>query len=141
MLKMSVSQLDQITLYAASASPLEVCGLMAGINNSVQLIYPIVNVAPDPEGAFLMERREQIRAMLQIDRMHLDLLAIYHSHPPGRPAWPSATDIAEATYPDVVSIILARAADGAWSPGAFKMRDGRVFESTLQIGKYEGSNL
>jgi [CysO sulfur-carrier protein]-S-L-cysteine hydrolase len=141
MLEISVSQLDQIKLHADSASPLEVCGLMAGINNIVQLIYPITNVAPDPTRAFLMERREQIRAMLQIDRMRLDLLAIYHSHPPGTLAWPSATDIAEATYPDVVSIILARAADGVWGQRAFKLRDGRVYESTLQIGKYEGSNL
>jgi [CysO sulfur-carrier protein]-S-L-cysteine hydrolase len=134
MLHMSVSQMDQIKYYAALESPLEVCGLLAGLNNRVMHIYPVRNVAPDRAKAFLMEQQEQICAMLEIDKHHLDLLAIYHSHPPGTPIWPSETDIAEATYPDVISIILGPAANGMWVSGAFILRRGRVAQTSLKIG-------
>jgi [CysO sulfur-carrier protein]-S-L-cysteine hydrolase len=133
MLSMKQRQLDQIILYAASASPQEVCGMLAGRDNIVLQIYPITNVAAEPQTAFKMEQREQIHAMLQIDEQHLELLAIYHSHPPGTPAWPSETDLAETTYPDVTSIILALDGHGKWTLGAFQLRDGLVSEVAVQV--------
>jgi [CysO sulfur-carrier protein]-S-L-cysteine hydrolase len=133
MLRMTERQMEQIVCHAASESPLEVCGLLAGLNNIVMHIYPIKNVAPDPAKAFRMEQLEQIYAMLEIDDRQLDLLAIYHSHPPGAMAWPSRTDIAEANYPDVTTVILAATPDGAWISGAFTLREGRVTELGLEI--------
>jgi [CysO sulfur-carrier protein]-S-L-cysteine hydrolase len=133
MLRMTESQYRQIILHAASASPLEVCGLLAGSDDMVKQIYPIPNVAENPERAFQMEQSVQVCAMLEMDNQCLDLLAIYHSHPPGATAWPSDTDIAEATYPDALNIILAPAADGTWTCGAFEMRHGRVIETGFKI--------
>jgi [CysO sulfur-carrier protein]-S-L-cysteine hydrolase len=134
MLRMTEYQYRQIILHAASASPLEVCGLLAGSHAMVKQIYPIPNIAENPESSFRMEQSVQVCAMLEMDNQCLDLLAIYHSHPPGAPAWPSDTDIAEATYPDAISIILAPAVDGTWTRGAFELRHGRVIETALLIG-------
>jgi [CysO sulfur-carrier protein]-S-L-cysteine hydrolase len=133
MLQLSVNQYRQIIAHAASASPLEVCGLLAGSNNTVLQVYPIRNVAENPESSFRMEQSEQVCAMLEMDNQCLDLLAIYHSHPPGVPIWPSDTDISDATYPDAISIILAPTADGTWTWGAFELRHGKVIETALLI--------
>jgi desampylase len=130
---MTAGQMEQIERHAASESSLEVCGLLAGLNGTVTHIYPIKNVASDPAIAFVMEQQEQIYAMLEIDRQHLDLLAIYHSHPPGTAVWPSRRDIDEAMYPGVVTMILAPSAHGTWTSGAFIIREGRVAQTALRI--------
>jgi [CysO sulfur-carrier protein]-S-L-cysteine hydrolase len=106
---------------------------MVGYNGTVCEVYPITNVAADPSLTFLMERRAQIRVMLEIEARGLNLIGIYHSHPLGTFACPSVTDVAEANYPDAVSLILASAVGGIWNIGAFTMLDGRTTQHALHI--------
>ena len=87
--------------------PEEVCGLAGGTNGLVQRVIPVSNTEHSPV-RFRMDPAGQLKAMLELEKDGLEIVAIYHSHP-GGPSFPSATDIEEFAYPGVLSLI--------WSPG------------------------
>jgi len=65
--------------------------------------------------------------MLAMEAEGLELIAIYHSHPDG-PARPSATDVANAYYPDTVQLIISLADRARPSVRTFTIIDGVVAE-------------
>ena len=67
------------------------------------------------------------RNMLAMEAEGLELIAIYHSHPDG-PARPSATDVANAYYPDTVQLIISLADRARPSVRTFTIIDGVVAE-------------
>jgi [CysO sulfur-carrier protein]-S-L-cysteine hydrolase len=96
---------DQIARLARRAAPLEVVGLLAGPRlGRVSAIYPLENVAANPERAYVAEPAGLVRAIASIRSERLELVAIYHSHPNG-PASPSETDIARSAW-DVPHLIV-----------------------------------
>lgn len=101
-----------------SQPALEVCGLVGGVWRSypqqaiAQAVVKIDNVDATPQVRFTMHPQQQLSALMDFEKRGWELVAIYHSHPTGN-ADPSATDIAEATYPDVVHLIGVPL--GAWS--------------------------
>ena len=130
---------DAIVAQAEREFPFECCGIIIG-DDAVEEVRPITNIqnrmhAEDPAGyprdartAFLMEPKEHLAVMNEIDRRKLELRVVYHSHP-DHDAYFSATDRAQACsfdpsepdYPDTVYIVLsvrggkfARAAAFAW---------------------------
>jgi [CysO sulfur-carrier protein]-S-L-cysteine hydrolase len=134
---------DRIVAHAEREFPYECCGFVIGDTASEE-VRPIANIqnqkhAEDPAAfprdartAFLMEPREHLAALEEIDRRKLSLKAVYHSHP-DHDAYFSATDRARAcsfdpnepNYPDTVYIVLsvragkfARAAAFAWDAPA-----------------------
>jgi proteasome lid subunit RPN8/RPN11 len=146
---------DQIVAQAEREFPFECCGFIlndgatdgdGGVNRerAVEEVRPITNIqnrmhaedpvafARDARTAFLMEPREHLSVMKEIDRRRLKLGAVYHSHP-DHDAYFSATDRAQACsfepgepdYPDTVYIVIsvrgakfARAAAFRWDPAA-----------------------
>ena len=140
------SQLRSHCHQAEREFPFECCGFIvgtnAGIADAVEEVHPITNIqnrmhaeepialARDARTAFLMEPREHLAVMNEIDRRRLSLRAVYHSHP-DHDAYFSATDRAQACsfdpgepdYPDTVYIVIsvrgakfARAAAFRWDP-------------------------
>jgi len=135
------ASMDAIVAQAEREFPFECCGFIIGDNeNSVEEVRPVANIqnrmhAEDPAAyprdartAFLMEPKEHLAVMLEVDRRKLELRAVYHSHP-DHDAYFSATDRAQACsfdpsepdYPDTVYIVMsiragkfARAAAFAW---------------------------
>ena len=83
--------------------PEEACGLVAGRHGIVGQVRPIENVAHSPS-RFRMEPRAQVEALIDLEAQGQELLAIYHSHPSGPPE-PSATDLAEVSYPEAAAVI------------------------------------
>jgi proteasome lid subunit RPN8/RPN11 len=140
---------DRIVAQAEREFPFECCGFILGIDaiggaDDVEEVRPITNIqnlkhaedpiafARDARTAFLMEPREHLAVMNEIDRRHLNLTAVYHSHP-DHDAYFSATDRAQACsfdpsepdYPDTVYIVIsvragkfARAAAFRWDPAS-----------------------
>lgn len=138
---------DRIVAQAEREFPFECCGFIIGndaveSDNAVEEVRPITNIqnrmhaddpvafARDARTAFLMEPREHLAVMNEIDRRRLKLSAVYHSHP-DHDAYFSATDRAQACsfdpgepdYPDTVYIVIsvragkfARAAAFRWDP-------------------------
>jgi proteasome lid subunit RPN8/RPN11 len=102
----------------ASRAPEEACGLVAGNGYKAQIIYPITNILHD-RYRFRMAPDEQLNAFIQAEAEGLEIIAIYHSHPHGIDH-PSATDVAELTFPNIVYIIWYQA-DGQWHCCAYLM--------------------
>jgi [CysO sulfur-carrier protein]-S-L-cysteine hydrolase len=124
-------------LEAATAGyPEEVCGLIAGKHGQATRHYPVENVHHSPV-AFEMEPVQQVKAMVAMEEEGLDLLAIYHSHP-GGPAWPSATDVAKALYPDVIQIIISLENRNHPRLAAFRISDGNVWSMNWTVTSEPG---
>lgn len=117
MITMPHSIWDAMRSHVAGEMPLEACGLLSGSKDKVQNLYRIPNALQSPV-RFRMNAQAQLAAFEAIEADGQDILAIYHSHPQG-PAYPSATDLAEAAY-DVVYLIWSFA-DGVWHLNAFAL--------------------
>ncbi len=118
--------LDEMLAHVAGLWPEEACGLVGGRDGRAVRLYPVENTRHSPV-AFEMDPLQQIKAMLAMEAEGLELIAIYHSHPDG-PARPSATDVANAYYPDAVQLIISLADRARPSVRAFTIIDGVVTE-------------
>jgi proteasome lid subunit RPN8/RPN11 len=125
------------SIYAAmiahlqSVYPLEGCGLLAGADGRVQQHYPVNNRLDSP-AAYEMEPAQLIAAFTAFEAEGLTLQAVYHSHPNG-PAVPSATDIAQANYPEAAQIIISFEEPARPQTAAFQIVDGRVSPINLTV--------
>jgi len=121
------SMLEQLQ----AAYPLEACGLLAGANDIATRLYAIDNILQSPT-AYEMDPLQQVRALLEIETLGQVLLAIYHSHPQG-PQTPSATDVAQAYYPEAIYIIVSFADPSEPAVRAFTIIDARVSEISWMV--------
>jgi proteasome lid subunit RPN8/RPN11 len=137
------ASLDAIVAQAEREFPFECCGFIIG-ESATEEVRPITNIQNamhakqpsafprDARTAFLMEPKEHLAVMNEIDRRKLQLRVVYHSHP-DHDAYFSPTDRAQACsfdpsepdYPDTVYIVLsvragkfARAAAFVWDSAA-----------------------
>jgi [CysO sulfur-carrier protein]-S-L-cysteine hydrolase len=115
---------EAMTAQAESEFPLECCGFI--IDDGSDVVRPIRNIqnekhAADParfprdaRTAYLMDPREHLAILQEIDRSKLKLKAVYHSHP-DHDAYFSATDRAQACsfdpaepdYPETAYIVIS----------------------------------
>jgi len=110
--------------------PEEACGLLAGERDEVRRVIPVPNVLHSPV-RYQMEPRSQVEAMLAIEAAGLDIVGIYHSHPRG-PAGPSASDVAEAAYPEALYLIWYPTEMG-WEVRAFELREAGARPAVLLV--------
>ena len=125
-LTLNQALLAEMLAHVGGLWPEEACGLLGGRDGRATRLYPIENVHHSPV-AFEMAPLQQIKAMLAMEAEGLELVAIFHSHPHG-PARPSATDVANAYYPDAVQLIISLADRARPSVRAFTIIDGVVAE-------------
>jgi proteasome lid subunit RPN8/RPN11 len=119
-------QLVNQILEQAQASPgAEVCGLIASRDGQPSHCYPIANTDPDPVHRFLLNPKQQIDAMRHMRAQGEELYAIYHSHPE-TPAFPSATDLEQAAYPDVLYFIISLGTTGTLQMRAFQLKETEI---------------
>lgn len=99
--------------HARRDAPLECCGLLVGRARrgivDVVAAVPMRNVAASPV-RFRVDDSEHIdlRRLLRRFAPPLTIVGVYHSHPSGPPE-PSATDVAEAGYPEWAYVIVGLA--------------------------------
>jgi proteasome lid subunit RPN8/RPN11 len=78
--------------------PAESVGVLASDTpGNLCALYPLSNVASEPQRRYLADPLQLLRALRAMEREHLTLGAIYHSHPHGA-ARPSETDLNLAAY-------------------------------------------
>jgi len=130
-LVMTPWQVAQIIDQARAARPEEACGLLAGRDGRVERVYPLPNAEQSPI-RYLAEPQAQVDAMLDIEERGDEILGIYHSHLDA-PAYPSATDVAIAAYPDAVYLIVSLAEGSSPVLGAFRIEDGTISEVDIAI--------
>ena len=132
------AQREAILAHVAAEAPNEACGLLSGHGGRVEQVHPGRNVEASPV-SYLMDPTEQVRILLEIEAAGRELSAIYHSHPAGPPI-PSATDVAQAYYPEAVYVIAAPAASG-WELRGFRVADGRVHEVPVSTGEPDSTGV
>ena len=109
MITLQTSHRDQIFAYAREANPAECCGLIGGADCRVTSIYPLHNVAADPNVSYEAAPEDLFVAQRQMRDRGEKLLAIYHSHPRSASPAPSETDVRLAYYPEAVYFIIGLA--------------------------------
>ena len=105
MLTIKKTDLQSIYEHCDSVYPNEACGILAGRNNRVQKVYTLVSEMPSPT-FYQIDSKEHFRVIREMREAGIDLVSIYHSHP-GGPAFPSATDVDLAYYPEAVYLIVS----------------------------------
>ena len=121
---------EAIVDHARRDAPRECCGIIAGRDGLPVRLYPTRNIA---EGNALYEIDPAELIELEFHTMpekKTELVAIYHSHPVS-PAFPSATDIALAFWPDAIYVICSLADPAQPVVRGFRIRDGDVTEVDL----------
>ena len=148
------ANLEAIVAQGEHEFPSECCGFVIG-DSSIEEVRPVANIqdrkhAEDPAAfprdartAFLMEPKEHLAVMNEIDRRKLELRIVYHSHP-DHDAYFSATDRAQACsfdpefpdYPDTAYVVMSirggkftRAAAFVWDPAKKEF-----VETELRVG-------
>ena len=121
----------QLLSHLQAEYPLEACGILAGKTGEIVRVYAIDNKLHSPV-AYEMEPQQQLAAMLEIEDMGWEMTAVYHSHPQG-PETPSATDIAQAYYPDVIQLIVSLLQQSRPVIRAFMIGSGLVTEIEIMV--------
>jgi [CysO sulfur-carrier protein]-S-L-cysteine hydrolase len=122
---------DEMVAHAVEERPNEVCGLLAGRGDRVTHAYRARNKERSPV-RYEIEPTDLLRIFREIDDTDLEHVGIYHSHTHTQ-AYPSATDIRLAYYPDALYFIVSLMDEQAPQVRAFRIVDGRVSEEGIEI--------
>jgi [CysO sulfur-carrier protein]-S-L-cysteine hydrolase len=116
--------------HAIRDAPRECCGIIAGREGVPLRLYETRNVAAgnrfyeiDPAQLIDLEFRE-------LPAHDAEIVAIYHSHPES-PAFPSATDVELAYWPDAMFLICSLADRERPEIRGFRIQNGAIDEVTL----------
>jgi [CysO sulfur-carrier protein]-S-L-cysteine hydrolase len=121
---------DALVEHSWSDFPYEVCGLLGVRPDGTCVHYPIDN-AERSMTYYVMDGKQLLRAMREIEDEDWGL-AIYHSHTHTQ-AYPSATDIRLAAYPDATYLIVTLEDRDRPDIRAFRIVDGEVTERPVEI--------
>jgi proteasome lid subunit RPN8/RPN11 len=103
--------LDEVTAHARDTLPAECCGVLIGRSHEVVEAVRARNLSNDPN-RYLLDPQDHIVARRSARERGLEVVGFYHSHTHSEPE-PSIADLAEATYPGHLYLIVRPLADGA----------------------------
>jgi proteasome lid subunit RPN8/RPN11 len=127
---MASSVADAVIAHAVECRPRECCGILLGTADHISEAVRAANLAESPT-RFLIDPKAHIDARQKARARGLHVVGFYHSHPHS-PAFPSATDLAEAEYPECVHVIVGFV-EGTPEIRTFDYGDGQAVERTLSI--------
>lgn len=130
-LRLPQDTFDALVAHAWSDFPYEVCGLLGLHPDGRVEVIPVAN-AERSMRYYVMDSRELLRAMRRIEDEGLGLV-IYHSHTHTQ-AYPSATDVRHAAYPDALYAIVTLQDRDVPAVRAFTILDGAVGEVPVVVG-------
>jgi proteasome lid subunit RPN8/RPN11 len=96
---------EELVAHAVADLPNECCGMVAGVGDVARRVIRAANSEGSPF-MYVMDPREQMRIMDDIDDAGQELLAIYHSHTRSA-AYPSRTDVELAFFPGTLYLIVS----------------------------------
>jgi [CysO sulfur-carrier protein]-S-L-cysteine hydrolase len=131
MIRIKRDILEEMAAHACGNPQSECCGLLAGRDGVITVIFPANNSLASAT-AYEINPKELFQHMREIRRAGLELMGIYHSHPNGDNE-PSARDIEEAYYPDVAYFILSPRNETPNPVRAFAIQNGRADQLEIQI--------
>lgn len=122
---------EEMIAHARAEDPYEVCGLLAGKDGRILKLYRCQSAERSPY-RYLLDPKDQLRAMREMDENGWELVGIYHSHTKS-PAYPSRTDIELAFYPEALYFIISLLDPERPTIRTFRIVDGKVDEEELRI--------
>ncbi len=117
--------------HAREEAPNECCGLLAGKGGKIIKQYRARNSHPSPV-SYNVDPKELLAFYNEMEARGWDLLGIYHSHTHSE-AYPSATDVRLAAWPDSIYFIVSLQDPKQPVIKAFHIRDGVIDEEKLAI--------
>lgn len=123
--------IQEMVAHAREEAPNECCGILAGPPAQVSALYRTANASASPV-RYSIDPREILRIAHEVEGKGWEMLAFYHSHTHTQ-AYPSATDIRLAFWPDSLYLILSLADPRQPVIRGFYLRDGQVTEEELEI--------
>ena len=102
-MRISAAMVEDIVGHARGERPRECCGLVAADGDLAVRVYPVENAHDHPEYGYVVDGRELLERLEEIEDAGWRLGAIYHSHPRTAPV-PSQTDINLAFVPGVGAV-------------------------------------
>jgi proteasome lid subunit RPN8/RPN11 len=96
--------LEAVVAHALGARPAECCGILLGRDDEIVEAVRTGNLAQSAN-RFLIDPRDHINVRRAARDRGLDVIGFYHSHPRST-GEPSATDLAEASYPNHLCLIV-----------------------------------
>jgi proteasome lid subunit RPN8/RPN11 len=117
---------DEIVVHARSHTPRECCGIVSGHAGEATGVHPLTNLEPGVT-RYLIDDEEFFRAYWEIENRGEELVAVYHSHP-ATVAYPSATDVAFAFWPEAVYIICSLQDEQAPVIRGYRIVEGNISE-------------
>lgn len=123
--------------HALAARPRECCGVLLGrgrgstggvASPAILEAVPAKNLAEDAN-RFLIDPKDHIDARRDGRARGLEVVGFYHSHPRSA-AFPSPTDLADATYPDLLQLIVSLERETV-DVRAFRLEHGNFEEIPL----------
>lgn len=122
---------EAIVTHARQEYPRECCGIITGHEGRLETLHALRNIAEgnvfyeiDPEQLMHLEFGE-------LEQSGADIVAIYHSHPESQ-AYPSATDLDLAFWPEAVYLICSLEHKNDPRIRGFRMRDGAISEVQIR---------
>ena len=125
--------LNRMIEHARQEYPLESCGILAGKEGKITDFYPMLNTEKS-SSCFRMEPEEQLKVLLEMEKMGMELSAIYHSHP-HTAAFPSQRDVDNVFYPDSLILIISLMEEKTPQIAAFQIREGRIEKKAVKVMK------
>jgi proteasome lid subunit RPN8/RPN11 len=117
--------------HALDGRPIVACGLLAGTETRASRFDPATNTEASPV-RYLMDPKEQLHIMRDIEDRGWVLLGIFHSHTRSA-ARPSQTDVTYAYYPDTLYIIASLSDPERVDVRAYRIVDGQVSEEPIKV--------
>lgn len=119
-----------IVAHARQEYPRECCGIISGHKGRLEKLHALRNIA---EGNLFYEIDPAQLMQLEfgeLEQTETEIVAIYHSHPESQ-AYPSATDLELAYWPEAVYLICSLEHKNDPAIRGFRMRDSVISEVQL----------
>jgi proteasome lid subunit RPN8/RPN11 len=123
--------LQEMIRHAQREPEMECCGLLAGRDGVITGMFPTSNALASAT-AYEIPPQELFQLFRRLREQGLQHLGHYHSHLRTE-NFPSASDIAQAYYPDQAYFIISPHADAPRPVRAFLIREGAVQELKIKI--------
>lgn len=130
MVYLQAKYVNEMFNHASQDDPNECCGILAGEAGEVKKLYRMTNPEASPY-RYRMDSKELLNVYNDIDDQGWEILAIYHSHTHSE-AYPSATDIRLATWPDSLYLLISLLDKQNPILRAFHIQNGEVSEESIE---------
>ena len=122
---------DEMIKHALEDDSIECCGVLAGPDGTFAKLFRMTNVENSPY-RFSWDSKELINVWREMESNDWEHRAVYHSHTHSE-AYPSATDIRLAAWPEAYYIIVSLMDKNSPHVRAFRIIDGEVSEESIEV--------